>query len=210
LCKIIKIRGGFPNEEAALKLLFLALRQAAKKWTMPIHHLAGSIEPLHDSVAGTDAGLGESFAMTTWNATTSMGRGRTPFPYTPSQKQNLAVYTKVLTHPTFSGSLACIRLSKCTIMVYHGEMAVGKRRSRKDVRRSVTLPPEVARQVDTIAKRRRLSDNRVLVELIEQGIEVRRQQERAFFELAERFRAASDPEQVRRLGDDLGRFVFGE
>src|ERR1700751_4551205 len=38
LRKIIKIRGCFPNEEAALKLLFLALRQAAKKWTMPIHH----------------------------------------------------------------------------------------------------------------------------------------------------------------------------
>ena len=38
LRKIIKTRGGFPNEEAALKLLFLALRLAAKKWTMPIHH----------------------------------------------------------------------------------------------------------------------------------------------------------------------------
>ena len=38
LRKIIKVRGGFPNDEAALKLLFLALRQAAKKWTMPIHH----------------------------------------------------------------------------------------------------------------------------------------------------------------------------
>jgi len=38
LGKIIKTRGGFPNEEAALKLRFLALRQAAKKWTMPIHH----------------------------------------------------------------------------------------------------------------------------------------------------------------------------
>jgi transposase-like protein len=38
LRKIIKPRGGFPNQEAALKLLFLALRQAAKKWTMPIHH----------------------------------------------------------------------------------------------------------------------------------------------------------------------------
>jgi putative transposase len=37
LRKIIKTRGGFPNEEAALKLLFLALRLAAKKWTMPIH-----------------------------------------------------------------------------------------------------------------------------------------------------------------------------
>ena len=38
LRKIIKTRDGFPNEEAALKLRFLALRQAAKKWTMPIHH----------------------------------------------------------------------------------------------------------------------------------------------------------------------------
>ena len=38
LRKIIKTRGGFPNQDAALKLLFLALRQAAKKWTMPIHH----------------------------------------------------------------------------------------------------------------------------------------------------------------------------
>ena len=36
LRKIIKTRGAFPNEEAALKLLFLAIRQAAKKWTMPV------------------------------------------------------------------------------------------------------------------------------------------------------------------------------
>jgi putative transposase len=38
LRKIIKTRGGFHIDEAALKLLFLALRQAANKWTMPIHH----------------------------------------------------------------------------------------------------------------------------------------------------------------------------
>ena len=36
------------------------------------------------------------------------------------------------------------------------------------------------------------------------------QKEKAFFQLAERFRAASDPEQVKQLGDQLGRFVFGE
>lgn len=41
LHKIIKTRGGFPNEEAALKLLFLALRQAVKKWTMPSRGAAG-------------------------------------------------------------------------------------------------------------------------------------------------------------------------
>lgn len=38
LRKTIKIRGAFPTEEAALKLLFLALQQAQKKWTMPIHN----------------------------------------------------------------------------------------------------------------------------------------------------------------------------
>jgi len=61
-----------------------------------------------------------------------------------------------------------------------------------------------------MAKQRRLSDNRVLVELIEQGIEARNQKEKDFLELAERFRAAKDPEQVKRLGDELGRMVFGE
>src|SRR5438445_2446124 len=36
LRKIIKTRGSFPSEEAALKLLYLALRNASKKWTRPI------------------------------------------------------------------------------------------------------------------------------------------------------------------------------
>ena len=80
----------------------------------------------------------------------------------------------------------------------------------KHVRRSVTLPAKIARQVETLARQRALSDNRVLVELIEQGIEAQQQKEKAFFQLAERFRAASDPEQVKQLGDQLGRFVFGD
>ena len=33
-----KTRGAFPNEESALKLLFLAIRQASKKWTMPVQN----------------------------------------------------------------------------------------------------------------------------------------------------------------------------
>jgi hypothetical protein len=85
-----------------------------------------------------------------------------------------------------------------------------KATNAKHVRRSVTLPPKIAKQVDTLAKQRALSDNRVLVELIEQGIEAQQQKEKAFFQLAERFRAASDPEQVKQLGNQLGRFVFGE
>jgi hypothetical protein len=85
-------------------------------------------------------------------------------------------------------------------MVYTGAtMPTAKRAQTKStrakhVRRSVTLPPKIARQVETLARQRALSDNRVLVELIEQGIEAQQQKEKAFFQLAERFRAASDPE----------------
>ena len=34
LRKIIKMRGSFPTDEAALKLLYLALQNPSKKWTM--------------------------------------------------------------------------------------------------------------------------------------------------------------------------------
>lgn len=75
---------------------------------------------------------------------------------------------------------------------------------------SVTLPARVAEQVEHIARKRRLSDNRVLVELVEQGLEARKEKEKKFFSLAERFQASADPEEVKRLGDQMGRFVFGE
>jgi hypothetical protein len=61
-----------------------------------------------------------------------------------------------------------------------------------------------------MAKSQRLSDNRILVKLLERGIEAWKHKEKALFELDGRFRAASDPLQAKRLGDELGRFVFGE
>jgi hypothetical protein len=82
--------------------------------------------------------------------------------------------------------------------------------TNKQVRRSVTLPTRLADQVQRIAKRRRLSDNRVLVELLEQGLEAHKEKEKAFFALAQRFRAASDPGEVKQLGNEMGRFIFGE
>lgn len=80
----------------------------------------------------------------------------------------------------------------------------------KPVRLSVTLPSKVAVQVRRMARNRRLSANRMLVELIENGIEAENQKQREFFELAERFRDATDPGEVKRLGDKLGRLVFGD
>jgi putative transposase len=36
LRKIIKTRGSFPNDEAALKLIYIALENISEKWTMPM------------------------------------------------------------------------------------------------------------------------------------------------------------------------------
>ena len=80
----------------------------------------------------------------------------------------------------------------------------------RSVRQSVSLPAKTAAQVRTLAKTRRLSSNRMLVELIENGIEAEKRKHAEFFELAERFRNATDPEDARRLGDALGRMVFGD
>ena len=49
----------------------------------------------------------------------------------------------------------------------------------------------------------------MLLELIENGMEAEKRKQQAFFELAERFRSATDPEEVKRLGDQMGRMVFG-
>lgn len=80
----------------------------------------------------------------------------------------------------------------------------------KQIRRSVTLPGNLDRQIETIARKRRLSGNHVLVELVELGLEARKEKEKSFFELAERFRDSKDPAEVKQLGNELGRFVFGE
>lgn len=36
--KFTRNRKIYPNEDSAVKLVFMAIREAAKKWTMPIHH----------------------------------------------------------------------------------------------------------------------------------------------------------------------------
>jgi hypothetical protein len=82
------------------------------------------------------------------------------------------------------------------------------RTATKTVRQSVTLPAPVAVQVRTLAKSRRLSANRMLLELIENGMEAEKRKEQEFFSLAERFRSATDPKEIKRLGDEMGRMVF--
>jgi EAL domain-containing protein (putative c-di-GMP-specific phosphodiesterase class I) len=92
------------------------------------------------------------------------------------------------------------------IQVYTCSMASDE----KPVRQSVSLPPRLARRVRTIAKNRRTSTNRVLVELIETGIESKEAEKTRFFELADKLSASSDPVDRKRTKQALARMTFGE
>lgn len=81
---------------------------------------------------------------------------------------------------------------------------------KTSVRQSVSLPSSTARRVQALAKRERTSANRVIVELIETGLEARKQEMRQFFELADRLVRSSDASEQGRLKKELARMTFGE
>ena len=80
---------------------------------------------------------------------------------------------------------------------------------KKAVRQSVTLPPPIARRVKALARTRKASANRVLVDLIRNGLESAENERRRFFELADRLAASRDPGERRRLKEALARITFG-
>ena len=80
----------------------------------------------------------------------------------------------------------------------------------KPVRQSVSLPQGIARRVRSIAKSSRTSANRILVQLIESGLEARDQERQRFLELADCLARSRDPEEQRCLKEELARMTFGE
>jgi hypothetical protein len=79
----------------------------------------------------------------------------------------------------------------------------------KTVRQRVSLPAKTATQVRNMAKSRRLTATRMLLELIENGIQAEKRKQQEFLDLAKRYRDEADPQEAKRLGDRLGRMVFG-
>jgi metal-responsive CopG/Arc/MetJ family transcriptional regulator len=80
----------------------------------------------------------------------------------------------------------------------------------KAVRQSVSLPSRLAKRVKALAKVRRTSASRVLVELIETGLESKEAEKRRFFELADQLSASTDSTERQRIKDELARMTFGE
>lgn len=91
-------------------------------------------------------------------------------------------------------------------MVYPDSMPIAD----KPVRQSVSLPARVARRVKSLAQTSNTSTNRVIVDLIESGLDTREQEKNRFFELADRLARSRDPEEQKRLKEELARMTFGE
>jgi hypothetical protein len=78
------------------------------------------------------------------------------------------------------------------------------------VRQSVSLPHGVVNRVRAMAKRRKVSANRVLVDLIETGLQAKASERERFLALARRFKECSDPRESDRLREELAHLIFGE
>ena len=82
--------------------------------------------------------------------------------------------------------------------------------AEKTIRQSVSLPAGVARRVKSLATTTRTSANRVIVDLIESGLEAREREKKRFFEVADLLAKSRDTEDQRRLKEELARMTFGE
>jgi hypothetical protein len=77
------------------------------------------------------------------------------------------------------------------------------------IRRSITVPAEMAGKIDAIAESRHVSSNRAIVDLLSDGITAYEQRRTAFLELADRFQKSTDPAETARLREELARMTFG-
>jgi ribosomal protein L1 len=80
---------------------------------------------------------------------------------------------------------------------------------QKSVRQSVSLPNRIAKHVQVIAKTRKTSANRVLVDLIEAGLQSKEAEKEQFFALANLLSESTDPAERQRIKKELARMTFG-
>ena len=82
--------------------------------------------------------------------------------------------------------------------------------TEKAIRKSVTLPSPIAKRVTALARSRKVSSNRILVELVETGLRSKEEEKRRFFELANRLSTSTDAKEQQELKEQLALMTFGE
>jgi hypothetical protein len=83
-------------------------------------------------------------------------------------------------------------------------------KSAKAVRQSISIPTRIVKHVRAIAKSRKASANRVLVDLIEAGLQAKAAEKKQFFALAARLSETSDSAERLRIKKELARITFGD
>jgi hypothetical protein len=82
--------------------------------------------------------------------------------------------------------------------------------SERSVRQSVSIPTRIAKRVRALAKTKKTSANRVLVDLIEAGLQSKDAEKERFFSLVDRLTESRDAAERRRLKEELARLTFGD
>ena len=82
--------------------------------------------------------------------------------------------------------------------------------TEKSVRQSVSIPARVAKRVRALAKTHKTSANRVLVDLIEAGLESKEAEKKRFFALANKLAESTDPAERQQLKEELAGMTFGD
>src|SRR5580658_8133879 len=83
-------------------------------------------------------------------------------------------------------------------------------RKASSVRQSVTIPAQLAREVRRVAKERRLTASRALVELAQRGVEAEAEARANLDATYRRFMSEADPKRKGEAGKDLIRAIFGK
>lgn len=96
-------------------------------------------------------------------------------------------------------------------MVYNSFMPATKktRANRSVVRKSISLPYRVAGEVDRMAKSKRTSSNRILIGLIEQGLEARERERERFNLLTQKLIDSKSETERKALKEELAKLTFG-
>ena len=83
-------------------------------------------------------------------------------------------------------------------------------RPASSVRQSVTIPAQLAVEVERVARKKHLTTSRALVVLAQRGVEAEAAARANLSATYRRFMAEADPERKNEAGKDLIRAVFGK
>ncbi len=79
----------------------------------------------------------------------------------------------------------------------------------KSPRQSVSLPPRLAQRIRALARTKRTSASRVIVDLVESGLNAQEQERQRFLELADRLTRSTNAQEQKDLKEQLARLTFG-